>query len=127
MSETSTEHDDGGDGGDTPTLAAVADKLDRLANTVASLVDRAHGAAAGHEADKLDRPTRTVEGTREHAASLQDEIRAELARLRKQEAADQRQAELEKRVAKAERAAERPPREYRRIHHAMGWVTDADR
>lgn len=125
MSETSTEHEDG-DGG-TPTLASVADKLDRLADTVASLVDRAHGAAATHEADKLDRPTRTFEGTREHAAGLQGEIREELAKLRKQEAAEKRQADLEARVAKAERAVERPPREHRRVHYAMGWVTDADR
>lgn len=125
MSETGTEHEN--EDGDTPTLASVADKLDRLADTVASLVDRAHGAAATHEADKLDRPTRTVEGTREHAASLQDEIQAELAKLRKQEAAEKKQADLEARVAKAERAVEKQPREYRRIHHAMGWVTDADR
>ena len=121
MTEPSTEHED------TPTLDTLADRVDRLADTVAGLVDRLHGAAATHEADKLDRPTRTVETTQQHAASLQEEVQAELARLRKQEAADKKQADLEARVAKAEKAAERPPREYKRRHYAMGWVTDADR
>jgi hypothetical protein len=122
--EPDTEHETDED---TPTLDTLADKVDKLADTVAGLVDRLHGTAASHEADKLDRPTRTVETTQQHTASLQDEIREELAKLRKQEAAEQKQADLEKRVAKAEKAAERPPREYKRIHHAMGWVTDADR
>jgi hypothetical protein len=124
MSETETEHEVEGA---SEFERRIEEKVDKLADVVAGLVDRAHGAAASHEADKLDRPTRTVETTQQHTASLQEEIRDELAKLRKQEAAEQKQADLEKRVAKAEKAAERPPREYKRIHHAMGWVTDADR
>lgn len=124
MSSTSTEHehDDG-----PPTLNALATKVDKLADTVASLADRVHGAAAEHEASKLDRPTRTVEGTREHANSIAGEVQAELAKLRKQEAADKKQADLEARVAKAEKAAEKKPREYKKRHYFMGWVTDDDR
>lgn len=112
---------------DTPTLDSLAEKVDKLADTVAGLADKIHGKAASHEADKLDRPTRTIEGTREHAASLQEEIQAELARLRQQEAADKKQQDLEARVTKAEKAAEKKPREYKKRHYLMGWVTDDDR
>ena len=124
MTETSTEHEASED---TPTLDSLAEKVDKLADTVAGLASKIHGKASEHEASKLDRPTRTVEGTREHAASLQEEIQAELARLKQQEAADKKQQDLEARVTKAEKAAEKQPREYKRRHYVMGWVTDDDR
>jgi hypothetical protein len=126
MSETSTEeHEE--TGGDTPSLATVADKVDKLADTVAGLVDRLHGKAASHEADKLDRPTRTVEGTREHAANVAEEVRSELAKLRQQEAAETKAKETSARLAKVEKAVEKPPREWKRRHRFMGWVTDDDK
>jgi hypothetical protein len=127
MTTPGTGHETGETGEDTPALDALADKVDKLADTVASLVDKVHGKAAEHEAGKLDRPTRTAETAQQHAASLADEVQAELAKLRKQEAADAEHAALTAKVGKLERAAERPPREYRRVERAMGWVRDDDR
>jgi hypothetical protein len=120
MTDTSTEHEEPDE---TPTLETLADKVDHLAETVAGLVDKLHGAASEHEASKLDRPTRGVESTQQHAASLQDEIRAELARLRQQEQHEQQHAEL----AARQTVPEQPPREYRRVERAMGWLTEDDR
>lgn len=114
MSETSAEHEQTED---TPTLETLADKVDRLADTVAGLVDKFHGAASDHEADKLDRPTREVGTVQQHAAGLQQEIRAELAKLRQQEQHEQQHAELARQTV-----PERPPREYRRIEQRMGWT-----
>jgi|SRR5271165_810709 len=116
MTETSAEHED------TPDLASLADKVDQLAETVAGLVDRFHGAASEHEASKLERPTREVESTQQHAAGLQEEVRAELAKLRQQEAHEQQHAELARQTV-----PERPPREFRRVERAMGWLTEDDR
>lgn len=114
MSETSAEHEQTED---TPTLETLADKVDKLADTVAGLVGKVHGAAADHEASKLDRPTREVGTVQQHAAGLQEEIRAELAKLRQQEAHERQHAELAKQTV-----PERPPREYRRVEQRMGWV-----
>jgi hypothetical protein len=120
MTSPSTEHEESDE---APTLETLADKVDHLAETVAGLVDKFHGAASGHEASKLDRPTREVESTQQHAASLQDEIRAELARLRQQEAHEQQHAEITARQA----VPEQPPREYRKVERRMGWHTEDDR
>ena len=126
MSDSAAEHEqDTGDG--TPTLQQLSDKLDRLARTVAGLISQAHGDASRHEASKLDRPTREVEGTREHALSLQEEIQKALADLRKQEASEKDRAELAAKVGKLERAVEKKPREYRRVSRVMGWVRDDDK
>lgn len=124
MSETETEQQASDS---TPTLEALSDKLDRLAATVAGLVDSLHGKASEHEEAKLNRPSRTAETTREHADSLAAEIRAELSKLSAQEKAEQRTKDMEGRLAKAEKALERAPREYRRVERAMGWVRDDDR
>ena len=127
MTDTATEHEQETGGEATPTLQQLSDKLDRLADTVAGLIGQAHGDASRHEASKLDRPTREVEGTREHALSLQEEIQKALADLRKQEASEKDRAELAAKVGKLERAVEKKPREYRRISRAMGWVRDDDK
>jgi|HubBroStandDraft_5_1064220.scaffolds.fasta_scaffold65473_4 hypothetical protein len=120
MTSPSAEHEESDE---APTLETLADKVDKLADTVAGLVDKFHGAASEHEASKLDRPTREVGTVQQHAAGLQDEIRAELARLRQQEAHEQQHAEL----AAARTVPEQQPREYRRVERVMGWLTDDDR
>jgi hypothetical protein len=121
MTDTSTEREE--PGGETPTLETLADKVDHLAETVAGLVDKLHGAASEHEASKLDRPSREVGTVQQHAAGLQEEIRAELARLRQQEAHEQQHAELAARQA----VPEQPPREYRKVERRMGWHVEDDR
>lgn len=128
MSETSTEETaaPAAATGEAPTLQGLADKVDQLASTVGGLIDRLHGDAARHEETKLSRPTRAADTTREHAASLTEEIQAELARLKQQETADKEHADMKARVSRVERAVEKKPREHRRIHYAMGWVRDGD-
>lgn len=123
MTDTDTEHEpETGSGSSGVTLDGLAAKVDRLADTVAGLVGQAHEGASRHEAAKLDRPTREVEGTREHAASLQEEIQAELAKLRQQEAAERKREETESRLKKVEKAVEKQPRPFRRVEQFMGWT-----
>lgn len=116
MTETSTE--------DTSALERLETKVDQLADTVAGIVGQLHGDATKHEESKLDRPTREVQSTQQRAGSLQDEIQAELAKLRKQEEHDRQHAEM---TAAQAPAPEKKPREFRRVTQAMGWVTDDDK
>lgn len=103
------------------TLDAIQDKLDKLAEQVASMArggtEKAHDAAAEHTVRRLERPTTTLEA----AEDRRREIRDELAALRKQEQADAQAAALNDRIGKLEKAAEKVPRQFRKIEQLMGW------
>lgn len=63
--------------------------------------------------------------SRQTGKSIQDEVKAELARLREAEERQQSDADLRAQVAelkaKADTASERAPVERRRVHKIMGW------
>jgi len=63
--------------------------------------------------------------SRQTGKSIQDEVKAELARLREAEERQQSEADLRAQVAelkaKSETTAERAPIERRRVHRVMKW------
>ena len=67
------------DGTDAERLTRVESKLDTLADAVAKLVPGSHADAQQREERKLDRPSATAE-------TVQEQVRAELARARQEDA-----------------------------------------
>jgi len=64
-----------GDSGKPQTLAELDDKIDAVIDTLHGLLGQAHGQAAQHTADRLDR-----------GSSVEETVRAELAKLQEERA-----------------------------------------
>ena len=91
--------------GEADRLAAVEDKLDRLAAAVARLVPGSHREAEQRTEDRLDRPS-----------TVEEQVRAELAKrdrqAAEQKAADEAKSEREsirEQLAKLQETAPAPP------------------
>lgn len=101
--------------------------LDDLHSAVAELtkkVDRVlSGGAAGPEGGARAAPAGRPATRAETGEDRRREIRDELTALRAQEKSDAAREELTGRVGKIERerAAERKPKELRRVERIMGW------
>lgn len=86
----------GGEG--TPTLAAVAEKVDQLAGVVQQLVGRAHDGSQDAVQTRLDSP-----------GSVQDQVRDELARAKREQDAAALQEKVETTAQTVAALAEKTP------------------
>jgi hypothetical protein len=103
------------------SLGELHDKIDRLAGKVEEIFT-GPGRQGQPRAESRGGPRPATAA--ETAADRRGEIREELAALRRQEQAENDTADMRKRVGKLERAAQKPPRELRRIEKMMGWSRD---
>jgi hypothetical protein len=108
------------------TLEALNEKVDRIADQIREFFS-AGGHAAGKPGEAEGITTRPAAGppaTQTAAATAEDrrrEIRDELGKLKAQETADAAAQAVQDRIGTLERAAEKPPRELRRIEQLMRW------
>lgn len=100
---------------DPDRLDRIESKVDTLADVVAKLVPGSHAEAQDREEARLDRPS-----------TVEEQVRAELARRDKQAADDQAAAAaqteretLQARLAKLEEQPPQPP--VRRATKLLGW------
>lgn len=122
MSETGEQPREAGDGeaARISTLQQISDRLDALARRVEAMASGGGGHGPAEPGQR--RPAGPTQA--ESAEQRRAEIREQLAELRSQEKAAEEHASVLDRLGKLEKAAERPPRQFRRIERAMGWVRE---
>lgn len=116
---------DDSEGGRIVSLDALHDKLDRLAEQVEAFFSAGgHAGTSGNAHSPGTRPPAPPATAAATAESRRAEIREELAALKRQEQADADNVALQDRIGKLEKAAERPPRQLRRVEQVMRWGRD---
>lgn len=106
------------------TLESISERIEALSRRVEQALSGGGrgGGEPRHGGSGVNTPFTPGRGTQAEAAEeRRREIREELAALKRQEAADAERADMAARLGKLEKAAERPPRELRRIEQFMGW------
>jgi vacuolar-type H+-ATPase subunit I/STV1 len=126
VTEPETEPAENGEAGRIISIDSLAAKVDGLMEKVDSLISGAHGAAAAHEKNKLGRPSRAADTAAGQAESIREEMRQAIADHERQAAAEKDKADTADRLKKVEKAVERKPREFKKRHYLMGWVTKDD-
>lgn len=97
--------------------------IQRIPDMIREAMGGAHGQVADAEQAKLDRPTKAAD----KAEDMGELVRRAVADHDKQKSAAERRAQAqtatEDRLAKVEKAVERPPAPHqaRRRHRVMGW------
>lgn len=89
----------------------ITDKVSEAVSGLKTTTDTVHEGSTDVVEKKLDNKSRIAE-----------EVQAEIAKLRKQEAAEGESKAVTDRIAKLEDLVkEKPPVERRRVHRFMGW------
>lgn len=101
---------------DPPAKVTAGDLRDWIKTEIATVVDTLGGGKTKTD----DKPTEKVERT----GSVADEVKAEIAKLRAKEKADQRERTIDEQLAAlTAKTLPKPPIERKRprIHRFMGW------